>query len=85
MTSNDVVVELPQEMERKIAVLVQIATQYQSKIHLRFGNKKVNAKSIMGMMTLALDPEDHITVEAEGPDEENAIEAITKFLKGTAA
>lgn len=84
MTSNDVVVELPQEMERKVAVLVQVATQFQSRIHLRYGNKKVNAKSIMGMMTLALNPDDNITVEADGPDEQEAIAAISNFLKGVA-
>lgn len=84
MTSNDVVVELPQEMERKVAVLVQVATQFQSRIHLRYGSKKVNAKSIMGMMTLALNPDDNITVEADGPDEKEAIAAISNFLKGVA-
>lgn len=81
MTSSNVVVDLPQEMERKVAVLVQVATQFDSRIHLVYGNKKVNAKSIMGMMTLALDKDDTVTVQADGKDEKEAVEAISKFLK----
>ena len=38
--------------ERPVAVLVQLASQFDSKIHLISGNKKINAKSIMGMMSL---------------------------------
>ncbi|HIU87903.1 MAG TPA: HPr family phosphocarrier protein [Candidatus Avilachnospira avistercoris] len=81
MTSSNVVVNLPKEMDRKVAILVQVASQYNSRIHLVCGNKKVNAKSIMGMMTLPLDNDDEITIEAEGSDEEAAVKAITVFLK----
>ena len=81
MTSSNVVVNLPKEMDRKVAILVQVASQYNSRIHFVCGNKKVNAKSIMGMMTLPLDNDDEITIEAEGSDEEAAVKAITVFLK----
>ena len=81
MTSSNVVVNLPKEMDRKVAILVQVASQYNSRIHLVCGNKKVNAKRIMGMMTLPLDNDDEITIEAEGSDEEAAVKAITVFLK----
>lgn len=81
MTSSNVIVDLPQEMERKVAVLVQVATQFDARIHLLYGNRKVNAKSIMGMMTLALDKDDTVTVQADGKDEKEAVEAISKFLK----
>ena len=37
--------------ERPVAVLVQIASQYESQIHLVSDDKKINAKSIMGMMS----------------------------------
>ncbi len=80
MISSNVVVNLPKEMDRKVAILVQVASQYDAKIHLICGNKKVNAKSIMGMMTLALDKDDEICVEAEGKEETEAVEAITMFL-----
>ena len=80
MTSSNVVVNLPKEMDRKVAILVQVASQYNSRIHLVCGNKKVNAKSIMGMMTLPLNNDDEICIEAEGNDEAEAVDAITMFL-----
>ena len=81
MTSNNVVVNLPKEMDRKVAILVQVASQYDSRIHPICGTKKVNAKSIMGMMTIPLDQNDEIRIEAEGSDEEEAVRAITLFLE----
>ncbi|HIU79180.1 MAG TPA: HPr family phosphocarrier protein [Candidatus Avilachnospira avicola] len=80
MTSNTVVVNLPKEMDRKVAILVQVASQYNSRIHLVCGSKRINAKSIMGMMTLPLNNNDEISIEAEGADEAEAVDAITEFL-----
>ncbi len=61
-------------------MLVQLASQFQSKVHLESGEKSVNAKSIMGMMTLGIDNGDDVTVTAEGPDEEEAVEKLSSFL-----
>ena len=68
---------------RPIAMLVQVASQYSSNIYLESEAKKVNAKSIMGMMSLALQEGDEVTVVAEGEDEEKAAEGIKTFLKKT--
>ncbi len=65
---------------RPIAMLVQVAGQFTSEIYIISGNKKINAKSIMGMMALGLDNGEEITVTASGQDEEEAIAAIEKFL-----
>lgn len=65
---------------RPIAVLVQVASQYESSIYLESGDKKVNAKSIMGMMTLGLAPGEEVTVIADGVDEEAAIQSIEQYL-----
>ena len=65
---------------RPIAMLVQVASQYESKIYVEIDNKKVNAKSIMGMMTLGLSTGESVVVSAEGTDEEAAIENIEKYL-----
>lgn len=65
---------------KPVAMLVQVASQYESKIYLELGSKRVNAKSIMGMMTLALLKGQDITVEADGKDEEAAVAAIEKYL-----
>ena len=70
---------------RPVAVLVQVASQYESKIYVEIGEKKVNAKSIMGMMTLALKAGEKLVVEANGSDEEAAIEGIEKYISGKEA
>lgn len=65
---------------RPVAVLVQVASQYESKIYVEIGEKKVNAKSIMGMMTLGLAAGEAVVVSAEGSDEADAIANIEKYL-----
>ena len=65
---------------RPIALLVQVASQYASNIYLESQEKKVNAKSIMGMMSLGLDTGEMVTVIADGPDEETAVDDIAKYL-----
>ena len=69
---------------RPVAMLVQVASKYESKIYLESTGKKVNAKSIMGMMSLGLDNGEQVTVTAEGADEGEAVEAIEKYLCGVA-
>ena len=63
-----------------IAMLVQVASQYESSIYVDDDSKRVNAKSIMGMMTLGLSSGLTIVVTADGRDEEQAIEGIEKYL-----
>ena len=65
---------------RPVAVLVQVASQFDSSIYIESGNKRVNAKSIMGMMTLGLASGEVVMVSADGQDEEAAIDSIEKFL-----
>ena len=63
-----------------LAMLVQVASQYESSIHFKHGNKRVNAKSIMGMMTMNFDEGEVITIEADGKDEEQAIAGLVAHL-----
>ena len=63
-----------------MAMLVQVASQFDSEIHVISGERTVNAKSIMGMMTLGLEAGEEIMVEADGTDEAAAIEDIEKYL-----
>ena len=65
---------------RPVAMLVQVASQYESEIYVESGKRKVNAKSIMGMMTLGLIAGQSITVEADGADEDQAVSEIEKYL-----
>lgn len=81
MKKKIITVELPDGLEaRPAAMLVQVASQYDSRIYLESGSKRVNAKSIMGMMTLGLIAGQSITVEADGADEDRAVSEIEKYL-----
>ena len=56
MIKKPITIRLSSGLEaRPVAMLVQVASQYESEIYVESGQKKVNAKSIMGMMTLGLD------------------------------
>ena len=78
---KSVVVKMQQDFEaRPIANLVQVANRYESKIYLEHGDSRVNAKSIMGMMSLALLNGEEILVDAEGADEAEAVAASEEFL-----
>ena len=78
---KSVVVKMQQDFEaRPIANLVQVANRYESKIYLEHGDSRVNAKSIMGMMSLALLNGEEILLDAEGADEAEAVAAIEEFL-----
>lgn len=68
------------QMARHIALLVQKASKYESSIYIQSGDKKVNAKSIMGMMTLGMDISENLEVSADGSDEEAAAEGVANFL-----
>ena len=81
MKKKIITVELPDGLEASpAAMLVQVASQYDSRIYLESGSKRVNAKSIMGMMTLGLIAGQSITVEADGADEDQAVSEIEKYL-----
>lgn len=82
MTKKTVTIEISSGLEaRPIAMLVQVASQFESSIYVECDNKRVNAKSIMGMMTLGLSAGEQVTVEANGVDEEAAVLDIEKYLK----
>lgn len=63
-----------------IAVLVQHACKFESKIYLEADDKKVNAKSIMGMMNMGVCKGGEVTIYAEGGDEEDAMKEIEEYL-----
>ena len=83
MIKKTITIELSSGLEaRAIAMLVQIASQYESRIHVENSAARVNAKSIMGMMTLSLVAGESITVSAEGADEDKAMDEIETYLTG---
>ncbi|MCM1181829.1 MAG: HPr family phosphocarrier protein [Roseburia sp.] len=67
---------------RPVAMLVQIASRYDSKVYVETEGRKINAKSIMGMMSLGLHNGDELNVITDGDDETNAIAHVEKYLSG---
>lgn len=65
---------------RPVALFVQAASQFQSNIYVTIQNKKVNAKSIMGMMSLGVLEGESILLTASGGDEAEALEALENYL-----
>lgn len=63
-----------------IAHLVQEASQYRSQVYIEMETKKINAKSIMGMMSLPLSEGISLTVVADGVDEVDAVNGVETFL-----
>ena len=81
MIKKPVTIQNNMDMEdRPIAHLVQEASQYESQVYIEIDNKKINAKSIMGMMSLRLQKGENITVVAEGKDEAEAAAGVENFL-----
>ena len=83
MTSKCIKIELASGLEaRPAAMLVQVASQYESSIYVESDAKRVNAKSIMGMMSMGLLAGENVVVTAEGNDEDAAVEGIAQYLSG---
>ena len=81
MTEKKIMVKIASGLEaRPVALFVQVASQFQSSIYVAMQNKKVNAKSIMGMMSLGVLEGENIIISAEGPDESEAIDKLESYL-----
>jgi phosphocarrier protein HPr len=66
---------------RPATLLVQTASKFDSDINLEYKGKKVNLKSIMGVMSLGVGQGAEITISAEGSDSEEALRSLEETLK----
>lgn len=83
MNEKAVTIKLEKSLEaRPVAVLVQVASKHSCSVYLEADGKKVNAKSIMGMMSLGLDAGEMVTVIADGADADEAIDHMADYLTG---
>ena len=81
MIKKPITIQLSEGLDaRPIALLVQEASQYSSTVYIEVKDKQINAKSIMGMMSLRLTPGEENTVVANGVDEVEAAKGIETFL-----
>ncbi|KAF0825041.1 HPr family phosphocarrier protein [Cytobacillus firmus] len=82
MAEKQVEVKLKTGLQaRPAALFVQEANRFSSDIFLVKDGKKVNAKSIMGLMSLAVSSGSVITLKAEGNDENEALEALANYIQ----
>ena len=83
MIQRSMQIQLANGLEaRPVAVLVQKASMFDSNIDIEAEGKKVNAKSIMGMMSLGLNTGEQVTVIADGEDEAAAVENLENYISG---
>ena len=66
---------------RPSAQLTQVAARYESEVFIAKNGRRVNAKSIMGVMMLAAGPGATVTVDAEGIDEQQVVDAIGVLIE----
>ncbi len=81
MSSKNVIVcDITKGHDNPIAELVQVACKFESEIMLESNNRKINAKSIMGIMAFNPSAGMAVSIMTNGSDEEEALAAIEKFL-----
>jgi phosphotransferase system HPr (HPr) family protein len=81
MVEKKVIVSLQTGLHaRPAAMFVQVANKFASEIYVLKDTKKVNAKSIMGIMSLAVSKGTEITIQADGPDAEEAVNALAEIV-----
>ncbi|AOC58669.1 MULTISPECIES: HPr family phosphocarrier protein [Bacillus] len=81
MVEKTVTIQLKTGLQaRPAALFVQEANRFGAEIFLEKDGKKVNAKSIMGLMSLAISSGVTVTLIADGADEQEAIDALTDFI-----
>lgn len=82
MFKKEVVVRCESGLHNKQATyFVQKANEYESSIWLESGSRKMNAKSLLGIMSLGIITGTTVTLSASGPDEEAAVSALEMLLQ----
>ncbi|MDQ0168015.1 HPr family phosphocarrier protein [Bacillus horti] len=81
MVQEKVVVQLKTGLQaRPAALFVQEANRYSTDVFVQKDDKKVNAKSIMGIMSLAIGSGKEIIISADGADAEQAVQSLVLFV-----
>ncbi|MBO8130916.1 MAG: HPr family phosphocarrier protein [Candidatus Marinimicrobia bacterium] len=65
---------------RPATALVNEASKYDSEIYIIYNGVRTNAKSILGILILAIEPGAEVVIEADGPDEKEAMEGIIRLI-----
>lgn len=82
MLKKDVVIKEKNGIHaRPAGILVKVAGKFKSSIYIVVSEKRVNAKSIMGVMSLGVRENQEISIEVDGEDENDAINEIIKLIE----
>lgn len=82
MVEKQVEVQLKSGLQaRQAALFVQEANRYNADVYLEKDEKKVNAKSIMGIMSLAISKGTNVIISADGSDEEKAVDTLASLIE----
>ena len=82
MLKKEVVVRCESGLHNMQATyFVQKANEFDCSISIETGNRKMNAKSLLGIMSLSIVTGANVTLSAEGPDAENAVNALEQILQ----
>lgn len=65
---------------KAVAMLIQKASEYRSSVWISRGERRANAKSLLGVMSLGIENNMELVITAEGSDESDALEAVGDFL-----
>ena len=83
MTQKEVTIGLENGLEaRPVAMFVQLAGQFESQITVIYKGRMVNAKSIMGMMSLGIARGEAVLIKTDGADEAQALQKLEDYLCG---
>ena len=67
--------------KEQATLFVQKANEFHSSIHMEYGTKIMNAKSLLGIMFMYIDTGAKVTITAEGPDEQAAVQTLCEMLQ----
>jgi phosphocarrier protein HPr len=82
MVVREIIVKNPSGLQSKsAAVFIQKASSYKSSIWIEKNERKANAKSLLGLLSLGIGAGSRITVIAEGEDEEKAVNELEEYLQ----
>ena len=81
MFKKDIVVRCESGLHnRQVTYFVQKANEFKSSVWLECDNRKMNAKSLLGIMSMGIVTGASVCLSAEGPDAEDAVNALEKLL-----
>lgn len=81
MKSLEAVFKNEQGLEaRAAAALIQVASNFKSSIWIEKSERKANAKSLLGLLALAIRPGEDIVISAEGDDAAEAVGSLAEFI-----